>query len=554
MHQPQYRDLIAGVYQLPWTYLHTVKDYVDMVAHLEAEPRARAVVNFAPVLLEQIDDYGRQVAGFLSAQAPIRDPLLAALASPALPVDPGHRLWLLRACQRANRERLVNRFPAYRRLLDLGVPFIEHPDALSYLSDQFLVDLLVWYHLAWLGETVRRQDARVQALIEQEGGYSLHDRRLLLTVIGELLSGVLGRYRALAEQGRVELAMSPYGHPILPLLLDFGSARDAMPEVEMPGAAQYPAGEERARWHIDHGLAAFDKHFGRHPRGCWPSEGSLSVATVRLLDQYGFQWCASGEGVLRNSLARAGHSGDAYHRQPLYRPYRLEGTRIACFFRDDGLSDLIGFTYSDWHADDAVANLLHHLRHIADTGDTGRARVVSIVLDGENAWEHYPENGYYLLSGLYRALADEPRMEMTTFAECLDQGLPDSTLPTLVAGSWVYGTFSTWIGDSGKNRGWDMLVDARRAHLDSASWLARERREAVDRQLAVCEGSDWFWWFGDYNPADVVGDFERLYREHLANLYQMLGREPPGYLSETFTRGHGAPEHGGVMRRGRDYA
>jgi alpha-amylase/alpha-mannosidase (GH57 family) len=176
-------------------------------------------------------------------------------------------------------------------------------------------------------------------------------------------------------------------------------------------------------------------------------------------------------------------------------------------------------------------------------------RVVSIILDGENAWEHYPENGYYFLGALYQRLAQHPHLELTTFSEYLRRHAP-GTLPALTAGSWVYGTFSTWIGDADKNRGWEMLVDAKRA-VD-ARWpqLSDTEREQVQKQLAVCEGSDWFWWFGDYNPAQTVSDFERLYRVHLGNLYQLLGAEPPAYLAQTFTHGHGAPVHGGVMRPG----
>ena len=84
MHQPEYRDLRSGQYQFPWTYLHAVKDYVDMAAHLEAHPGARAVVNFAPVLLEQIADYAAQLEDCLGRGSAIRDPLLAARAEPPM--------------------------------------------------------------------------------------------------------------------------------------------------------------------------------------------------------------------------------------------------------------------------------------------------------------------------------------------------------------------------------------------------------------------------------------------------------------------------------------
>ena len=49
MHQPQYCDALTGQYELPWTYLHAVKDYTDMAAHLEGSSAARAVVNFTPI-------------------------------------------------------------------------------------------------------------------------------------------------------------------------------------------------------------------------------------------------------------------------------------------------------------------------------------------------------------------------------------------------------------------------------------------------------------------------------------------------------------------------
>ncbi len=549
MHQPQYRDLVSGGYHQPWTYMHAIKDYTDMAAHLEAVPAARAVINFAPILLEQIEDYARQVEGFLTNSMAIRDPLLAALGQAALPTTDDARLSLIKACLRVNEQRLIDRFPAYQRIAGMAIWVMKHPDILPYVGDQLLADLLTWYHLAWLGETVRRDDARIQNLLNKGANYTLHERRELLTVMGELLSTVIGRYRRLAESGRVELSVTPYAHPILPLLLDFGSARDALPEVTLPMLPRYPGGEDRARWHIREGLKEFARHFGFRPRGCWPAEGGVSAAALTLLAGEGFAWAASGEGVLHHSLGKLGHAAHAMKAAWLYQPYQVHDTGINCFFRDDGLSDLIGFTYATWHADDAVANLIEHLERIADCCREHPDRVVSIILDGENAWEHYPENAYHFLSALYRRLAEHPRLEMTTFSDYLDAH-PAKPLRSLSAGSWVYGTFSTWIGDTDKNRGWDMLGEAKQVFDVVAPRLSPDMRAAAERQLAVCEGSDWFWWFGGDNPAATVGDFERLYRQHLTNLYQLLGREPPEYLAHVFTRGHGAPAHGGVMRPG----
>lgn len=564
MHQPQYCDLISGEYQLPWTYLHGIKDYVDMAAHIEAVPGARAVINFAPILLDQIADYAVQIQGFLQNTHAIRDPLLAALVQPALPADPDQLLILIKACLRVNAKRVINRFPAYRQLADMAMWITSKPESLVYLNDQFMGDLLVWYHLAWMGETVRREDQRVKELMAKCSGYSLHDRRLLLEIMGELLAGIIGRYAALAKSGQVELSVTPYAHPIVPLLLDLQSAREAMPDVPLPHIAQYPGGEARAHWHIKKGLETFAHHFGVTPQGCWPSEGGVSTAAVKLLGESGFRWVASGGSVMHHSVAYSKAAlALAPHRnvtaEPIlgiHHPYRLESllpqNKVACFFRDDGLSDLIGFTYSDWHADDAVANLIHHLENIS-AASAATDSVVSIILDGENAWEYYPENGYYFLSALYRRLAEHPGIALTTFSACLDdEKVTVRQMSDLVAGSWVYGTFSTWIGSPDKNRGWGMLSDAKRAFdkVVASKKMTAVQLARAEQQLAICEGSDWFWWFGDYNPADTVSDFERLYRRHLANLYQMLNVDPPEYLSRALSHGGGAPQMGGVMRPG----
>ncbi|MDJ0834258.1 MAG: glycoside hydrolase, partial [Gammaproteobacteria bacterium] len=164
MHQPEYRDLRNGVFHQPWTYLHIIKDYVDMAAHLEQVPAARAVVNFVPVLLEQIDDYSQQLDNYLHHGGAIRDPLLAALADPVVLHEPDHSLQLIKDCLRANEQRLINRFPAYQKLAMMAQYILQDPEILEYYDEQFITDLLVWYHLAWMGETVRRDNEQVKAL------------------------------------------------------------------------------------------------------------------------------------------------------------------------------------------------------------------------------------------------------------------------------------------------------------------------------------------------------------------------------------------------------
>ena len=550
MHQPQYQDQLTGEYRLPWTYLHTIKDYVDMAAYLEINPDARAVVNFSPTLLEQISDYTQQIQGCLHNDTVPSDPLLQALASSELPQQNDLRLSLIRACLRANEQHAIKRYDAFHELVTiLGDPHTIE-ERIIYFSDQFLADLLVWYHLAWIGETVRHGDLRIKRLIEKAHGYTHTNRITLLTVIEELVSGIIGRYRTLAETGRVELSMSPYGHPISPLLLNFNSASDAIPNVKQPDYEAYPGGEERAHWHVTEGLACFKRHFGMLPTGCWPSEGGICSDSLAILAQHGLKWAASGETVLHNSLDSEQTNGEGKHW--LYHPYRAPHSDLACFFRDDGLADLIGFEYATWHADDAVANMVSHLEAIAHKMNGQPDAVVSIILDGENAWESYPHSGYHFLTALYQRLSEHPGLNLTTFRDYLEAHPPERALDTIKAGSWVYGTFSTWIGEAGKNRAWDLLCAAKEAFdkVMQTGVLSEQERRQAEIQLALCEASDWCWWFGDYNPEGAVSDFDDLYRNHLTNLYQILKVPVPEDLTDVISTGAGEPAMSGVMRRG----
>ena len=545
-HQPDYRDA-NGQYQLPWTYLHALKDYADMAAHLEATPDMRCVVNFVPSLAAQLDDYASLFKADKLNSDTLRDPLLARLIDPHLErLSANQKFELVAQCFKLNHATMLEPFPAYRRLYTLWKTAEESGEAgMSYLSTQYLADLVTWYHLAWTGETLRRSRPELLALMEKGEGFSLQDRHTLFDLYGDVIASLLPRYRSLAERGQIELSTTPHSHPILPLLLDFQAAREARPDSPLPEAPAYPGGEVRAQVHVRAAQAAHVDHFGRRAEGFWPAEGGVSGAAIRLMGREGVNWAATGEAVLRHSLAAAGR--DLSNKADwITRPYRLPDSKTALFFRDDHLSDLIGFEYKGWFGSDAVRHFLHALDELRRHANT-KNPVVSIILDGENAWEYFPYNGYFFLSELYKALVDHASIRPTTFSEYLEmdpQG--PHALPHLVAGSWVYGDFATWMGDTAKNRGWDWLVAAKQV-FDAAP---PELQALAEPLLMSCESSDWFWWFGDYNPADAVESFDRVYRQKLKRLYETLAVQPPSYLDQPLCRGGGFAEGGGVMRRG----
>src|SRR5215470_15088485 len=504
MHQPDYRDHASGEFTQPWVYLHAIKDYADMAAHLERHAGARAVVNLVPVLLDQLEDYADQFA-----TGRIRDPLLALLAL-------GEQ----------------GRVPS------------------DYLSDRYCHDLVTWYHLAWIGETVKRSSGFVMRLMEAGTGFTQDDRRALFELVGELITGTIPRYTRLAATGRIELSTTPESHPLAPLLIDFRAARESRPDLALPAAATYPGGAERVRAHLDAALATHARRFGAAPAGVWPAEGAISAPLLALLAERGCRWTASSESVLANTLRASG--GPMPERAHFaYRPWRAPGSALACFFRDDRLSDLIGFEYAKWDGAEAAAHVVGELEAIVARAGADATPVVSVILDGENCWEYYPYNGFYFLDALYGKLATHPVIRTTTFAAAASSAANGDELPRIVAGSWVHGDLTTWIGSPEKNRAWELLVAAK-ADFDRVAGSGRlgaDALAAAERQLADCESSDWFWWMGDYNPAFAVATFDQLYRANLARLYRLLGLAIPDALAEPISRGTGHPELGGAMRR-----
>ncbi len=553
MHQPDYRDLTTNEYVLPWTYLHAMKDYSDMAYHLEQNPQARVSFNFVPILLEQLQDYSNQFS-----EDNIRDPLLALLAHPKLAeISVEECKLIVDSCFKAHHEKMLKPFEHYQRLLNIyqEVEPVGFDNELHYLSDQYKADLLTWYHLAWCGESLRKNSKVIQSLMAKGKLFTLKDRQKLFKEIRKTIDGLIPRYQALAKSGQIEVTTTPYYHPILPLLIDIQSAKDAMPEAPLPHSRSYPGGSKRAAYHV---TAAQDYHeqlFGEAPNGMWPAEGAISHAALSTMAQHGVKWAASGQGVLVNSLKK---NDEEFEKATdyLYQPYKVTNGKddIVCFFRDDTLSDKIGFEYSNMHATEAVRDFITSLEGITKA-DTEHDKVVSVILDGENAWEYYPYNGFHFLEELYEALANHPDIEMTTFSDILalqaSGKLPAPTLlPQISAGSWVYGTMSTWIGSEDKNLAWDLLCHAKKVYDKHVQKLSADEQEDCARQLAICEGSDWFWWFGDYNTSESVQSFDRLYRLNLVNLYELLKQPVPDNLQQPISHGGGHSENAGTMRRG----
>ncbi|HEY6872866.1 MAG TPA: glycoside hydrolase family 57 protein [Geobacteraceae bacterium] len=532
MHQPYYKDPLKGEYALPWTYLHAVKDYYDMAAIVDETPGARAVFNLVPSLLEQIEDY---------AGGSARDPFL--VRGEMAPSDMGEddRQFILDNFFSANRQRMIEPHKRYLELLYLAGDGDRTRSAgrLRHFREQDLLDLQVWFFLAWTGEVARRHYPVLQELIGKGKNFTPADKALLFDTHREILKKIIPLYGRLHREGKAELAVSPYYHPILPLLCDMKSAQAAMPRVTLPAAGfRHP---EDARSQVAQGVRYFRETFGFLPAGMWPSEGSVSDDALAVIADCGLSWAASDEGVLLRSLP----GGLGPGREALYHPhlFRADDRNLALFFRDHALSDLIGFTYSQWSPDRAVNDFVARLQDIRRQAPG--SRVVPIILDGENAWEYYPDNGYRFLTQLYAKIADTPGLAPATFSEVLAEGPAHRGIGHIHPGSWINANYGVWVGHPEENLGWDYLERAREtAAVRSpavAAMLARrdapppggdETARQICKSLYAAEGSDWFWWYGDDHFSPQSDRFDSLFRRHLMNVYRLLGLDVPRELFE----------------------
>ena len=506
-HQPDYRNPRDGVSMLPWVRLHATKDYLDMARRLERHPGVRAAFNFVPSLLDQLED----------AERGDGDELFDALArEPAALVAEERDRLARRAC--AAPAWAFERWPAYAALARRVKSARESEVA---LGDDERVALEVFFLLAWLDPMFHGEAAAAAAMAALPHPTRLH-RDALLALHRRLLIEVIPAYRALAERGQIELTASPYDHPILPLLIDLRHALRARPSTLMP--AEPLAAPEDAAAQIARALERHARAFGAKPAGMWPSEGSVSPEALAIAARLGVGWMASDEAVLWRSLG-SGWRG----REALYRPWKLATPdgEVALLFRDHELSDRIGFVYQRWNPREAAADLIARLQRIGREHAGETPPLVSLILDGENCWEHYAEDGGPFLETLYELLERTPGVRTVLPSEALAARQPER-LPALHSGSWIDADFHIWIGHPEKNRAWDHVSRARRALLeaDATPELAPRAWESIH----AAEGSDWFWWFGEDHVSDDRATFDRLFREHVIAAYERAGLAAPGTL------------------------
>jgi len=396
--------------------------------------------------------------------------------------------------------------------------------------------------IAWFDEFFLAEP-EISGLVRKGRGFSVEDQKFVIERQRELIKKVLPEHTKAAKQGRIEISTSPFYHPILPLLCDTNAG--AASTLGLPLPQNHFRHPEDAREQLRRGLDLHEKVFGVRPRGVWPSEGSISEEAVAIAAELGVNWMATDEGVLSRTTGMSfirdgqGRLPDA-SAEKLYNVHRYEQgpTRMNMLFRDHAISDLIGFVYSGMPPAEAAAHLMRNIKDSAQPVlQTGRDATIAIILDGENAWEYYPESGREFLRHFYDALQKDSSIEALTVSEAIERERNPNILRSLVPGSWINANFNVWIGAPEDNKSWDYLYHARNFYSHASQHVSEEQRKLALEELFIAEGSDWNWWYGPEHHSANDREFDELYRKHLSNVYQALGATPPDHLAQPIIGG-----------------
>lgn len=515
-HQPYYEK--EGEFILPWVRLHALKDYLDIPIILNEFPTIKQNYNIVPSLMLQLEYYLNRKTDDIIQR-------LTTIEASKLSIEEKEQI--LKLFFLCNEKNMIRPYSRYNELFEKS----KQNNALLLYTNQDWLDLQVWYNLSWMGQYSREMPF-IKRLFGKGKNFTENEKIILLDCHQEVMARINKNYNRLVTLGQVEMSVSPFYHPILPLLINTEIAKESNPSN--PSVEPKFTFPQDAELQITKAVEYFKEIYKFSPIGMWPSEGSISNESIKLIAKSGIKWIASDEQVMFNS-----ESGPQINLAKYFpRKYVQDDTEITIFFRDHVLSDKIGFVYSSWNAHDAARDFVSNLLTIRNSihshyGDAGlKNAVVSVILDGENCWEYYPNNGIEFLRTLYSYLSITSEIKTINFAEALDDGSNEFLKPinNIKAGSWIDGNFNIWISNPENIVAWNMLSRVRHLFEEMKPTYSDELIDKIQEEFLIAEGSDWFWWYYPQHQAENKPDFDILFRWHLKNIYKLLGLEIPKVL------------------------
>ncbi len=507
MHQPCYKHPQKG-YILPWVRLHAVKDYYGMAKTVEKCEGTRATFNFSGILLEQLLDYTHNNATDRYAELTLKD---------AAHLSEEDKLFVIDRFFSINFDRYIRPHPRYLQLYNKKMsprfPF----------AAQDIRDLQAIFNLCWFHPYSLKKDKTLHALAAKKKNYTEEDKKQIIAKQYEIMREIWPLYKRLANDKAVELTVTPHQHPIMPLIYDTDVIKDT-PYLKKPATRFYRP--QDCRWHLNRAQEVFQKAFNREVKGSWPSEGSVSEPVVSLYNELGFNWIATDEAILFKSLTTENVSFDLIRgqRHLIYSPYNFRGVNM--LFRDRNFADMMSFTYQGW--EDPVFAAHDLLEHFKKTHyylkDMLKERVITIVMDGENAWEYYQNSGVEFLETIYSSIAKSTLLKTDTPGQILPH-MRTKHLERLASGSWINADFGVWVGNPRNNHYWEIMC--RLKETIEHTVVSPENKARAWDCFHLLEGSDWYWW---NTFEDHIGEFQNIFFAYVDEIFKLLGKKLPSYI------------------------
>lgn len=524
MHQPVYQLTPNGDYLMPWVRLHAVKDYLDMALWVK-KYNIKLNFNYVPVLLDALIDYENGAHDIHSRLT----------VTPADELTAEDKIFILNNFFDANYQTMILNNPEYHRLYKLIQS--EGTEDISILSNQEYSDLMALFNLVWIDPSFRTTNPVLKRLIEKRANYTLEDRKAIIEIHRSIISKIIPTLRRLVKSNKIEITTSPYYHPILPVLLDYKAIRkNYTADDELTDLAT----ESDAELQVEKALDRVEKLIGKRPKGVWCSEQCVSQKTLDLYKKFGVKWSVSDENVLANSIDFEfihdfkGYLEDPYHLLKSYS-YKTGDSDVKMIFRDSTISSLINYEYGQ-HNPVATANDLYDRIKIIQSkilSSPDKEHLLTIALDGENCWENYINDGNEFLDTLYSLISEDSSLETVLISDYLENCKEHKELKKVVYSKNLQNAFKLWINEPIKDVAWTYL---KRANQDYISYSKREPKnpnlEKAHKELLICEGSDWYWWYGEPNSSGRDNLFDFIFRNHIKNMYKFLDLECPSYLDE----------------------
>lgn len=518
MHQPVYQLTQDSDYIMPWTRLHAVKDYLDMLTIIKNYKNIKLNFNIVPILIDSFIRYGEK--GFHDIHSRIT-------VKPVEELTDEDKNFIINNFFDANYQYMIMPLKEYDRLIHK----YQFTKDINEFTLQEYSDLMALFNLVWIDSAHIKDYPELKALYKKGSGYTLEDRIKIIEIQRDIIRRIIPTFKKYLQDKKIEITTSPHYHPILPILVDIADIT-----TNQNGDLPLMLGMKKdAEIQIKQALDIIENAFGVRPQGIWPSEHCISNKTLKLLSDIGIKWTISDEGVLSNSIKFdfvRDFNGNLENPYPLLKVYEYK-SGIKVIFREAVFPNLISFEYPNHDSERVAIDLYDRIKTIQNKiqNSPDETHLLTIAMDGENCWENYAKDGAVFLNKLYELINEDDTLETVLISDYIEKEQHLKEINSIKAGSWINQDFKLWIDEPLKNLAWTYLKQVK-DDLENFILMNpnHENIEKAKKELYVCQGSDWFWWFGEPNDSGHDNIFDYLFRMHLKNVYEFLGQTPPKCL------------------------